>query len=86
MANGKGRDRQREVRWRRVVLEQRGSGLTIRDFCRKRKLRESAFYFWRGELGKRPANRIWLAIAPQPKIGPCKENRHGQWQGSGRAA
>lgn len=57
MANGRGRDRQREVCWRRVVREQRGSGLTIRDFCRQSKLRESAFYFWRGELERRDCAR-----------------------------
>jgi hypothetical protein len=57
MANGASRDGRREVQWRRVVQEQRGSGLTIREFCRKRNLPESAFYFWRRELQRRQAEQ-----------------------------
>lgn len=53
MANGKDRDRQREARWRRVVGEHKRSRLTIREFCRRGKLKESAFYFWRRELQRR---------------------------------
>ena len=55
MAKGKDRASRRETYWRRTVREQRGSGLTIRDFCRKSKLRESAFHFWRRELERRQA-------------------------------
>lgn len=57
MANGKGRDRQRESRWRRVIREHTHSGLSIREFCRKSKLPESAFYFWRRELERRDLDR-----------------------------
>ena len=57
MANGEGRDRRREAYWRRTIREQRGSGLTIRDFCRRSKLRESAFHFWRRELERRQAEQ-----------------------------
>ena len=57
MAKGKDRDKRREAYWRRTVREQRGSGLTIRDFCRKSKLRESAFHFWRRELERRQAEQ-----------------------------
>lgn len=55
MANGKSRDWRREAYWRRIVRGQRGSGLTIRGFCRKSKLTESAFHFWRRELERRQA-------------------------------
>lgn len=57
MANGRERDMRREVQWRRVVREQGRSGLSIRDFCRKSKVPESAFYFWRRELGRRDLQR-----------------------------
>ena len=53
MANGIERDKERETYWRRMVKGQRGSGLTVRAFCRKSKLAESAFYFWRRELQRR---------------------------------
>jgi hypothetical protein len=57
MANGRGRDERREAQWRRVVRGQRQSGLTIREFCRKSNLPESAFYFWRRELERRQAEQ-----------------------------
>jgi transposase-like protein len=53
MANGRERDKRREVQWRRVVREQGRSGLSIRDFCRRSKVPESAFHFWRRELERR---------------------------------
>lgn len=53
MAKGRDRDGRREARWRRLIDEQKRSGLSIRAFCRGRKLAESAFYFWRRELQRR---------------------------------
>jgi hypothetical protein len=57
MANGGVRDEGREAFWRRVIQGQRGSGLTIREFCHKSKMPESAFYFWRSELERRESRR-----------------------------
>jgi len=57
MAKGKDRDRRLEAQWRRIIREHTRSGLSIRDFCRKCKLRESAFYFWRRELERRDVAR-----------------------------
>jgi len=42
-----------EAYWRRIVRQQAASGGAIRDFCRRNKLRESTFYFWRRELQRR---------------------------------
>ena len=57
MAKGRVRDSRREVQWRRVVREQEQSGLSIREFCRRRGLPESAFHFWRRELNRRQAQQ-----------------------------
>ena len=57
MAKGMIRDKHLEARWRRIIGEHGGSGLTIRAFCRKSKLAESAFYFWRSELQRRDNER-----------------------------
>jgi hypothetical protein len=57
MAKGKSRDKSKEALWRRTVRQQRQSGLTIREFCRKHHVRETAFYFWRRELADRDAAR-----------------------------
>jgi hypothetical protein len=53
MANGKGRDPRREAYWRRTMRRQERSGLTIREFCHRQDLAETAFYYWRKELARR---------------------------------
>lgn len=50
--NGR-RDARLEARWRGLVEKHVGSGLGVREFCRRRKITESAFYFWRRELERR---------------------------------
>ena len=57
MAKGKDRDGRLEAQWRRIIREHTRSGLNIRGFCRKSKLHESAFYFWRRELERRDLAR-----------------------------
>ncbi len=47
------RDAGREAFWRRTLAGQEKSGLTVREFCRHEKLRESAFYFWRRTIRER---------------------------------
>ena len=58
MANGKDRDKRREARWRRIIGDHRRSGLGVREFCRRGKLTETAFYFWRSELQRRQAEHV----------------------------
>ena len=43
----------RERFWRRVIGKRERSGLTIRAFCDREGLTESAYHFWRRELLKR---------------------------------
>jgi hypothetical protein len=57
MAKGVSRNKRREARWRRIIREHGRSGLTIREFCRRGKLTETAFYFWRSELHRREVER-----------------------------
>jgi hypothetical protein len=47
---GRRRDSEREQYWRTTVARWRASGLSIRAFCRRQRLTESAFHFWRREL------------------------------------
>src|SRR3954447_10346142 len=49
----KRRDRAREKSWRRTIREQRRSGLSVRDFCRREGLRDWTFRWWRQELARR---------------------------------
>jgi transposase-like protein len=48
--------------WRRRVWAQRTSGLSVRAFCERHGLPESAFYFWRRELLRRDAERTAAAV------------------------
>lgn len=52
MANNN-RSLERETFWRDVLARFRGSGLSVRAFCRQEKLAETAFYFWRRTLAER---------------------------------
>jgi hypothetical protein len=47
------RDASKEQFWREQMAQQPGSGLSVRGYCRRHRLRESAFYFWRKELARR---------------------------------
>jgi transposase len=65
MANGRGRDKRREALWRRADHRQRGSGLTVRAFCRGSGLSEPTFYFWRRELERRDSAQ--RQTVPKPR-------------------
>lgn len=44
------RDVEKEKYWRGVIREGARSGLSIREFCRQKRIREGQFYAWRREL------------------------------------
>jgi transposase len=73
MAQGNVRDAKLERSWRRHFMRQQASGLTVRDYCLERELRESAFYFWRREIAKRDrasAESAAAASCQQPAFVP----------------
>lgn len=43
-------DREKQKYWQRTIREAARSGLSIREFCRRRKLKESQFYWWQRRL------------------------------------
>lgn len=50
---GPHRDPAREQRWRGLLRQFAASGQGVREFCAARQLKETAFYFWRGEIARR---------------------------------
>ena len=52
------KDGEKEQVWRERVGRWREQGGTVRGFCRKEGLQESAFYFWRRELGRREQKKV----------------------------
>lgn len=49
----KRRDSAKERWWRDTVTRQAASGLSVREFCGREKLAESAFYAWRRIVAER---------------------------------
>jgi hypothetical protein len=62
MAKGQ-RNLKGESWWRRMVRGQAKSGMTIRAYCAQRRVKESAFYWWRRELARRDAAKPAAFVA-----------------------
>jgi len=62
MGSGKG-DAEKARYWQRTISEAARSGMSIRAFCRQRRLRESQFYWWQHKLR---APRPGGATTPRP--------------------
>jgi transposase-like protein len=50
MSYGKKPDIEKRRLWQRIVREAARSGLSIREFCRQRWIKESRFYWWQRRL------------------------------------
>ncbi len=46
----KQRDMEKRRFWQRRIQEAARSGMSVREFCRRRRLKESQFYWWRSNL------------------------------------
>lgn len=62
------RDVAKEGRWRDVVARQAVSGLSVRAFCQREQLRESAFYAWRRTIRERDGEAKWASPAFVPAV------------------
>lgn len=49
MSSGKG-DAEKARYWQRTISAAARSGISIREFCRRHRLRESQFYWWQRKL------------------------------------
>ena len=47
------RDMAKEAYWREVLKQFSASGLSVREFCKREQITESAFYAWRRTIGER---------------------------------
>ena len=58
------RDPARERFWREKVQGQAASGLSVGAYCRRHRLRPSAFYYWRRVLAERggPAPAVFVPV------------------------
>jgi hypothetical protein len=58
----KNHDVEKQRYWQRTIGDAARSGMSIREFCRQRRLRESQFYWWQRKLKMRRQERSKLAI------------------------
>jgi transposase-like protein len=47
----------KEAFWRRTIVEQVASGLSVQDFCRQHQLQPHSFYSWKREIRLRDQAR-----------------------------
>jgi transposase len=55
--NARNHDVEKQRYWQRTIAEAARSGMSIREFCRRRRLRESQFYWWQRKLKARRQER-----------------------------
>lgn len=77
MANRR-RDPAKEVWWREMLARQAASGLSVRAFCKRQRLAESAFYLWRRTIRKRDGQREALAHKRDGQRKPAAGGRDRQ--------
>ena len=59
MSKAKQRDAEKERHWQKVIREGTRSGMSIREFCRRRGISEWQFYSWQRKLrGRRGARAL----------------------------
>jgi hypothetical protein len=64
------RNATKERFWRGTLKRQSASGLSVRAFCRREALAESAFYAWRRTVAERDAEAKQSAAAKRPPFLP----------------
>jgi hypothetical protein len=48
-----GRDRRKEAMWRERLRRRAASGLTVAEWCRRNKVSDSLFHYWKGVIARR---------------------------------
>jgi hypothetical protein len=83
MARGQ-RDPKRERFWREALRRQKSSALTVRAFCAREQLAETAFHAWRRILRERDAERR-PAPSPAPAFVPVVVRQEGRGEAADAA-
>ena len=69
------RETERQNHWQEVVGGQRQSGQSVRAYCRRAGIEESAFYWWRRELARRSRQRGDLSPPGCGAVQACQPGR-----------
>jgi hypothetical protein len=66
------RDVKKESKWRRQVMAQGESGLSVRAYCRGRGISEQGFHWWHRELARRDGEEVQPVEAVEPAFVPVQ--------------
>ena len=64
MSKSRARDLTKEAAWRRRVARHAESGQSVRAWCRRHRVQETAFHWWRRELARRDAEAQAPSFVP----------------------
>lgn len=64
MAKRRARDLTKEAAWRRRLDRHADSGQSIRAWCRRHRVKEAAFHWWRRELARRDTEAQASSFVP----------------------
>ena len=64
MAKNRARDLSKEAAWRRRLARHAESGQSVRAWCRRHRVKEAAFHWWRRELARRDGEARATAFLP----------------------
>jgi hypothetical protein len=64
MAKSRARDLTKEAAWRRRLAEHADSGQSIRAWCRRHRVKEAAFHWWRRQLARRDTEAQASSFVP----------------------
>jgi hypothetical protein len=64
---------EKQVKWRRLIAEQKESGQSAAGFCRTRGLREALFYYWKKQLPEVARSQFVEVQVAKPVVSqnPC---------------
>lgn len=65
--NGLKRGGRAARKWQRLIDGQRESGMSVKAYCRKKKVPDSGFYIWRKRLSDRNIPENGFIQLPAPK-------------------
>jgi len=57
---------QKEARYRELIEEQRGSGLTVLEFCSNHCIAPATFHYWKKKLQKKPVRKDFIPLIVKP--------------------
>jgi len=90
--NRKNHDVEKQRYWQRTIGDAARSGMSIREFCRQRRVKESQFYWWQRKLkaGRQERNKPSVqdraaSFAPDGRLSVCVATNRTDFPSRGAA-